>query len=184
MSTLLVAKENREAIGTTFWDLLVDTVSGDWLSGPIGLQKVLKTKMSLLLETVSEFQPAYGEKSLRCIQQIIRIFLRQGVHLSEVLHPSKSLRSQDLNKDHVSEHPLWVWNVISALWQDPCFSTEQKAELRAMFLTSMNPTALPFRLYPYPTLRPTLVNPGQSVKRSTSDFDSAVTISPNQLPIK
>ena len=66
ISTLLVAKENREAIGTTFWDLLVDTVSGDWLSGPIGLQKALKTKMSLLLETVSEFQPAYGEKSLRC----------------------------------------------------------------------------------------------------------------------
>ena len=203
ISTLLVARENpREEIGTTCWNLLVDTISENWLSGSIELQKAVKTTMSLLFETVSGFEPAYGEKFHRCkimldifhgmkrpdvgpaskeiILEIIRIILRHGASPGEALHRSGSSRSQDLGKGYESEHPLYVWNVISALWQDPYYSTEQKAELRAMSPFSINPAALPYR--PNPTLGQTLGNPGQSLKRSASDFDSAVTVSPNQTP--
>lgn len=205
ISRLRLARENpREAIRGTCWNYLVYTLAKDWLSGSIELQRALKTMMSVLLEKVSNFDPAHGKKILWCnimleifhgikrpdvgpaskeiILEIIRTFLRHGASLGEVLHRSDPSRSQGLEKGHVPEHPLWVWNVISALWQDPYFSTEQKAELRAMFPSSMGPTALPFR--PYPTPGQTLDNPGPNLKRTASDFDSAVTVSPNQTPFK
>ncbi|KAK0513341.1 hypothetical protein JMJ35_004327 [Cladonia borealis] len=205
ISTLLLARENpSEAIRATCWNYLVYTLAKDWLSGSIELQRALKTMMSVLLEKVSSFEPAHGKRILWCkimleifhsikrpdvgpaskeiILEIIRTFLRHGASPGEVLHRSDSSRSQDLEKDHVPEHPLWAWNVIVALWQDPYFSTEQKAELRAMLSSSMNPAALPFR--PYPTPGQTLDNPGQSLKRSASDFDFAVTVSPNQTAFK
>ena len=180
ISTLIVARENpRESIGTTCWNYLVITLPTNWLSGSIELQQALKTTISSLLETVSYSDPAYGKKILwrgirseilqrldigtaskEIILEIIRIFLRHGASLAE--------------GDCAS--------VISALCRDAYFSTEQKAELRAILPSSMNPAALPFR--PNPTPGQTLDNSGQSLKRSASDFDSAVTVAPNQTPFK
>ena len=180
ISTLIVARENpRESIGTTCWNYLVFTLPTNWLSGSIELQQALKTTISSLLETVSYSDPAYGKKILwrgirseilqrldigpaskEIILEIIRIFLRHGASLAE--------------GDCAS--------VISALCRDAYFSTEQKAELRAILPSSMNPAALPFR--PNPTPGQTLDNSGQSLKGSASDFDSAVTVAPNQTPFK
>ena len=183
ISTLLVARENpREAIGTTCWNYFY-TLPKNWLSGSIELQRALKTTISLLLETVSDFDPAYektilwrnivseiffainsqdiGPTSKAMILELIMIFLRHGASLSE----------------------RYCVSVISALLQDPYFSTEQKAELRAMLPSdSIDHPALPYRLHP--PLGQTMDNPGQSSKRSASDFDSAVTVSPNETPFK
>ena len=168
ISSLLVTRENpREAIGTTCWNFLVYTLPKGWLSGSIELQRALKITMSLLLETVSDFGTAnrkrilwrnimseifdaiksldIGPASKEIILEIVTIFLRHGASLNE--------------GDCVS--------VISALWRDPYFSTEQKAELRAMLPSdSLNPPALAYGLYPccphpyrlQPTLGETLVS--------------------------
>ena len=191
ISTLLLARENpREAISTTCWNTLGYTLAKDWLSASIELQRALKTMMSVLLERVPNFDPAHGKNILwfnlmleffhgikgrdvgpaskEIILEIIRTFLRHGASLDEVLHRSDSSRSQGLEKDHGPEHPLWVWDLISALWQDPYFSTEQKAELRAMFPSSMDPKALPFR--PCSPPGRTLDNAERNLKRAASDF--------------
>ena len=158
MGSLLVIRENpREAIGTTCWNFLVYTLPRGWLSGSIELQRALKITMSLLLETVSDFGTANRKKRLwrkivseiidaikrldigpaskEIILEIITMFLRHGASLDE--------------GDCIS--------VISALWRDPYFSTEQKAELRAMLPSdSINPPTLAYRLHP--TLGETLIS--------------------------
>ena len=207
ISTLLIAKENCEPIGTTSWNLLVDTISVNWLLGSIKLQRALKTTISLLLETVSRFDPAYGAKfnrntivvetshgmrmpdvgpaSKEIILEIIKMFLRHcdcPASPSAILHRSGSSRFQALKKYYVSDPSLCFWNVIAALWEDPYFSTEQKAELGAMFPSSMNPTDLPF--HPCPAPGQILDDPRQSLKRTASESDFASTISPNERLFK
>ena len=196
ISTLLVARENpREAIGTICWNYLVYPLTKEWLSGSIELQRALTTTMSLILETIPNSDPAYenkfvwrnvmseifhaikrpdvGPASKEIILEIIRLLLRHGPSLDVILY------WRYMERGRVSEQPLYAWNVISALLQDPYFSTEQKAELRVMFPSvSINPPALPYRLHP--PLGQYLDNPGQSSKRSASDFNSVVTVSPNR----
>ena len=178
----LVARENpREAIGASCWNSLVVAISRKWLSGSTKLQRALKTTMLLLLETVSELDPAYGEKFHR---YKILLEISDGIKTLEVGPSSKAIILEIIRVylQHGASHPHYVWNLIAAILEDPYFSTEQKAELRAMFPSSMNPTDLPFRPYQIPGQ--TLDNPGQSLKRSASDFDSVVTVSPNQTPFK
>ena len=184
INTLLVARENpREAIGTMCWNNLVYTLPKNWLSGSIKMQRALKTTMSLLLETVSDSDYANGKRilwrqimleiddaikrldvgpaSMEIILEIIKIFLRHGVSLDVV---------------HV--------NVISTLWRDPYFSTEQKAELRALLpYDHIDSLDLPYRLHLVPGQ--TLDNPGQSLIRSIPDSDSdSETGSLDQKPFK
>ena len=128
----LVAREYpREAFDIACWTSLLTMLPGNWLSDSIELQRALKTTMSLLLEPVSGSDPLEGRiflwrkimletqhaikkpdispASMEIILEIIRTFVGNGVR-------------QDAN--HVK--------VVSALWRDPYFSMEQKAELRAM----------------------------------------------------
>ena len=150
ISALLLARgKPRDSIGKTCWNYLPYTLPENWLSSSIELQQALKTTISLLFETVSDFDPAYAKKMLwrkitseifhpidrldigpaskEIILEIIRIFMRHGASLAE--------------GDCAS--------VISALCRDPYFSTEQKAELRAMLPSdSIDLRALPCRRYP------------------------------------
>ena len=167
ISALLVARgKPRPSIGKTCWNYLPYALPENWLSGSIELQQALKTTISLLFETLSNFNPAYakemlwhkiastifdpinrldiGPASMEIILEIIRIFMRLGAGLAE--------------EDCAS--------VISSL-REPYFSTEQRAKPRPMLPSnSINPPALPYRLYPrfphpyrpHPTLGETLVS--------------------------
>ena len=88
-----------------------------------------------------------GPASKEIILEIIGIFLRHGASLGVILYWRDSSPFEDLEGERVSEQPIYALNVISGLLLDPYFSTEQKAELRAMLPSdSMNPPALPYRL--------------------------------------
>ena len=174
---------NLETAPTILLDSLSQAISQHIRAYSEGELENDDTKCNIMLKFFHGIKrPDVGPASKKIILQVIRTFLQHGASLDNVLHRSESSSSQGPEKDHVPEHPLWVWNMIAALWQDPYFSREEKAELRAMFPSSMNPTTLPFR--PYPTPGQILDNPERSLKRKVSDFDSAVTVSPNQTTFK
>ena len=184
ISRLLVAKENcRGAIGTPSWQCLVHMLSKDWLSGSIELQRVLKTTMFLFLKRDFDRESAPWKEtlwhkimfevddaingldlspaSMEIILETMIIFLRHGA---------------SLDANHV--------NLILALRQNPCYSMEQKAELRKMLPSDhIDSLDLPYRLHPVP--EQTLDNPGQRLKRSAPDSGSeSETGSLDQRPLK
>ena len=115
----LVARENPgEAIGASCWNSLVVAISRNWLSGSIKLQKALKTTMLLLLETVSELDPAYGARFHR---YKFLLEISDGIKTLEVGPASKEIILEVIRVylQHGASHPHYVWNLIAALWEEP-----------------------------------------------------------------
>ena len=182
INTLLVARRNsREAIESACWTYLIYKLPKDWLSGSIEIQRVVKTIFLSVLKRCFNLESIYwkrilwskimdevddairtldlGPASMEIILETMRTFLRHGA---------------SLDPNHVG--------VIWTLCQDPYFSMEQKAELKAMIPSGfINPPTLPYRLHPVPGQ--TLDDPSQNLKRPAPDSDSE-TGSPDQTPLK